>query len=70
MYEIWVYDNKEEEWVKVSNVIETWERALDWARNRALKDMPWNVSIHEKDEDGDTINRHLLEEVENNDKEN
>ncbi|TAL62114.1 MAG: hypothetical protein EPN88_13935 [Bacteroidetes bacterium] len=70
MYEVWVYDNAEEQWIKVSNAIETWEKALNWAENRGLKDMPWNVSIFERDEDGDIINRYLLEEIKgkNNDK--
>lgn len=64
MYQVYVYDTKEEEWTKVSGELATWEEALNWARNRALKDMEWNVSIYEFDEDGEIVERHLLEEIE------
>ncbi len=64
MYQIWAYDTQQEEWIRVSQDFTTWEETLNWARNRALKDIEWNVSIHEFDKDGEIVDRHLLEEIE------
>jgi hypothetical protein len=62
MYQVWVYDSAEEVWVKVSKDLPTWDEALNFAKNSALKNMSWNVEIHEQDEDGETISRILLQE--------
>jgi len=62
MYQVWTYDG--DEWNKAKDNIVSWDEALNFARNRALRERPENVEIAEVDDDEDVIGRTLLEEYE------